>query len=807
MPGTVDVIPLTPVDGVFSYTVPDEFASEARPGARVVIPFGRRTITGVIAKVSEANGELKDILDVLDETPSFTQEFLDLTRWISEYYVCAWGDVLRAALPAGASIESRLTARLVRPPQDGDSAGAEEVFDALHAGPRTVQSILGNGITHHRLRRLRDSGMIELDQELQPATVRPKTVTFVTLTVEGRAPDAVDSLSGVRQKAILEVLQQEADEGLSQRELLSRTGGSSSTVKSLVARGMVATEQREQIRESYLQPDVSPPSIELHAAQREALAAISDALDRRSSRTFLLHGITGSGKTEVYIQALKHTLAQGRTGIVLVPEISLTPQTVRRFRAHFGDRVAVLHSRMSPGERFDAWRLLRDGRYEVAIGPRSAVFAPLANVGLIVVDEEHEASYKQFDPAPRYHARDVAIIRARSEGATCVLGSATPSLESLVNARSGKYELIRMADRVPVAGGRPAQLPTVRVVDLTWERKVKRLQGGLSYPLREAIGARLDRREGTILLHNRRGYSPVLVCMACGHTPECRDCSVSLTYHQTGRHLRCHYCGRVERLPEQCPECGEDALDRLGAGTQRIEEEIAEVFPAARVLRMDLDTTSRKNAHQDILDAFGGGEADILLGTQMVAKGLDFPRVTLVGIVDADTGLLLPDFRAAERSFQLLMQVAGRAGRADLPGEVILQTRRPEHPAVIAASQHDYDLFATTELADRQALGYPPFGRLAVVEFRGKDRSATSATAAEWSHLASSVNGQIEILGPEPAMIGRVRRDFRFQTILKAPAELGPYALSRTVAAASAAFGRPPSGVRINVDIDALGVA
>ncbi|HYG69777.1 MAG TPA: primosomal protein N', partial [Anaeromyxobacteraceae bacterium] len=416
-----------------------------------------------------------------------------------------------------------------------------------------------------------------------------------------------------------------------------------------------------------------------HPAQAAALGEIEGALAAGRPRTFLLHGVTGSGKTEVYIRAIRAALAQGKTALVLVPEIALTPQTVRRFRAHFGDRVAVLHSRMSDGERYDAWRAIRDGRYPIVIGPRSAVFAPLENLGLVVVDEEHEASYKQFDPAPRYHARDVAVMRAHRAGAVCVLGSATPSLESLANAKAAKYRLLKMPERVPVRGKQPAPLPPVRVVDLAREKEVRRLKGALSHDLRNAIRARLDRREQVILLQNRRGYAPVLTCDDCGFTPHCRDCAVSLTVHKPRRQLRCHYCGWTERQPDACPKCGSGALALLGAGTQRVEEELAEAFPEARVLRMDLDTTARRGAHRRLLDAFGSGEADVLLGTQMVAKGLDFPRVTLVGVVNADTGMLLPDFRAAERTFQLLAQVAGRAGRRDLPGEVILQTRNPGH--------------------------------------------------------------------------------------------------------------------------------
>lgn len=806
MPETCRVVPLTPIDGTFTYRVPAPLAPEAVPGARVLVPFGRRTITGVIADRTEEDRDgLKDLLDVLDEAPSFTPTLLALTRWIADYYVCAWGDVLRAALPAGATRESRRVVRALRPPDPDLPAAASRVLEALLDGPCPAEALVGDGITHHLLRRLAQQGLVAIEQELEAPAARIRTAIVLRLA----AGASGDALRGAKQRAIVAHLQARLAEGVSeapQAEVLAATGAASGAVKALVEKGILERVEREVVRTPFDDHPPEPPPLALHAAQQAALEAVVEALDRRRQATFLLHGVTGSGKTEVYIQALRRTLAQGRTGIVLVPEIALTPQTVRRFRAHFGDRVAVLHSRMSAGERFDAWRHLQGGRFDVAIGPRSAIFAPLANVGLIVVDEEHEGSYKQFDPAPRYHARDVAVMRAHLEGAVCVLGSATPSMESLSNASGGKYRRIAMPLRVPVAGHAAAPLPEVTVVDLTWERRVKRLKGALSHPLREAMRARLAKGEGVILLQNRRGYSPVITCGACGNTPACRDCAVSLTYHASHGHLRCHYCGRVERMPRVCPACEEDALERLGVGTQRVEEEIANVFPEARVLRMDLDTTSRRDAHRQLLDAFASGEADILLGTQMVAKGLDFPRVTLVGIVDADTGLTLPDFRAAERTFQLLMQVAGRAGRGDLRGEVILQTRRPEHPAVIAASRHDFELFASGELEERRALGYPPFGRIAGVEFRGPDERAVADVAARWTETLRQRGGSLEILGPEPALVGRVKRQYRYHTIIKAGRQQGAHALSRVLRDTAAAFGTPPKGVRVNVDVDAAAI-
>ena len=665
------------------------------------------------------------------------------------------------------------------------------------------------GAAQSRARRLAHAGLVRIEDELAGAKVSTKTERHLRLVADPE--DA--AVRGKKQKAVLDVLRARLDEGeetVRQADVLEEAEAGAGTVRSLAENGWVLVEEREVVRDPFGEMPRPAADHALHPAQAAALEAITGALGAGEAKTFLLHGATGSGKTEVYIQALKKTLAAGRTGIVLVPEIALTPQTVRRFRAHFGDRVAVLHSRLSAGERYDQWRQLRSGRYRVVIGPRSAVLAPLSDVGLIVVDEEHEASYKQFDPAPRYHARDVAVMRAHLDGAVCVLGSATPSLESVLNARAGKYHLLPMPNRVPVPGLDAAPLPPVTIVDLGWEHRVRRLRGALSHPLREAIQARLDRGEQTILLQNRRGFAPVTTCDDCGWSPRCPNCAVTLTLHRPrGRRaegLRCHYCGFAQRRPYACPRCESTAIAEIGAGTQRVEEELAEVFPRALVLRMDLDTTTRKDAHRTLLDSFGKGDADILVGTQMVAKGLDFERVTLVGVVDADTGLLLPDFRAAERTFQLLMQVAGRAGRGRFAGEVFFQTRSPDHPAVQFAAGHDFGGFAKAELPDRHALDYPPFGRLVSIEFKGPDPQAVERLANAWTLQLEKQAPGYQVLGPEPAFLARVKRQYRYRTLVKAGRGVGPYALPALVRAVQAAYGPPPKGCRVNVDVDPVGL-
>ncbi|MDX1439691.1 MAG: primosomal protein N' [Rubricoccaceae bacterium] len=749
MPYLAEIAPLAPVEGPFSYLVPDSMA--VVKGSRVVVPFGGRRVMGVVLESRSGDTDgLKAVEKLLDDQPVFTDELLGLTEWIADYYLCSRGEVLKAVLPRG---------------------------------------------------------LIWTQRKRASTAVKARLVKHLQIVEGINLEAALAELRGARQRALLETVAC-AGGPLVQAEALQRVGASSATAKSLVDKGLLKICEIEVERRSdEFAGAVDPPRmVDLHASQKKAVTSITDAIENASHRTFLLHGVTGSGKTEVYIHALKETLERGKTAIILVPEIALTPQTVRRFRTHFGRKVAVLHSRMSDGERFDAWRAIRAGKYPIVIGPRSAVLAPLANIGLIVVDEEHETSYKQFDPAPRYHARDVAVMRAFQNDGVCVLGSATPSLESAANAQHGKYTLLKMPDRVPVQGHDAAPLPDVHVVNLAREKEIQRLKGALSDRLRDAVQKRLERDEQVILLQNRRGYSPVLTCDACGFTPACRDCAVSLTVHKARRQLRCHYCGLAERQPDRCPACGSGDLVFLGTGTQRIEEELAELFPEARVLRMDLDTTSRKGAHRQILERFGSGDADILLGTQMVAKGLDFPGVTLVGVVNADTGMLMPDFRAAERTFQLLAQVAGRAGRKDLPGEVVLQTRNPDHAAVQFALTHDYEGFARKELSERRVLGYPPFGRMIGVEFKGPEERGVSLLAQDWTNeLAKGLSG-VEVLGPTSALVGRVKKQWRYHTILKAPRSIPAPQIARFVREANSRFGAPKKGYRINIDVDPVGL-
>ncbi len=817
-----------PIEKVYTYRITESLVDRVRKGSGVIVPFGKRVMTGVVTEVrnqlhnpvhdraqnqvqKEARNEkpgfeVKDVIDLVDVEPVLSEEQLRLTEWISDYYLCSWGESIRAALPPGLDSVSEFRVRRSSSDTPGEIREEHQrLLDQIPAdSDLSIKALrkLAPELTLARLRALESRGLVSIEMILRGPRTRVRLERYVQLSHE--APDEIPR--GKKQQAVLSALAG-ASSDILQSDLLRRTGATSSTIRRLSELGFLEVFSKEMDRSAgYSGNGKEPAPVTLNQAQRDAAQSIVSAIEREEFQTFLLHGITGSGKTEVYMEALQRVRAAGKSGIILVPEIALTPQTVRRFRAGFADAIAVLHSRMSPGERFDAWRGIRSGQYPIVIGPRSAILAPVSNLGLVVVDEEHEPSYKQFDPAPRYHARDVAVMRARENSAVCVLGSATPSLESLFNARSGKFTLLTLPDRIETEAGR-AKLPEVRIVDLRNEWQKGESARVLSQTLREAIEERLKQGQQTILLQNRRGYSPVIRCERCNWIPECTDCSVSMTYHKAKRHLRCHYCGKTARLPASCAACGDPSLSQIGIGTQRVEQELKSSFPDARVLRMDLDTTSTKNAHHDILETFSRGQADILLGTQMVAKGLDFGRVTLVGVIDADTGLSLPDFRAEERTFHLLTQVAGRAGRADLPGEVIFQTRNPGHRIVQYAVRHDYTRFAENILAERAALGYPPAGRLVAILFSGPDEREVLRLGNRWLALARTQAPNLQLLGPSASFIGRVRRRYRAQIMIKISPTQSHKTTREIIRGVTRKMGSVPRSYRISVDIDPVGLS
>ena len=721
----IDVALPLPLFRTFTYRVPEGVTGSVSVGSRVVVPFRGKPQMGIVIGTPEPREglKLKDILSAPDDAPVLDAPMLELCRWIAEYYIVPLGVALRTALPAALT-------------------GAARPVPATKT--RRVATIV---------------------QEIPSLMDRDRMFA--------RAP---------QQRAAYELL--EAFGGRAPVEhLAEQLGMSPSVLKGLVTRGLIEVGAETVARDPFLtralrEPDTHEPS----DAQAHALRRLARA---EAGHVALLHGITGSGKTLVYLEFLRRVVnEQGKSAIVLVPEIALTPQTVDRFRAVFGDRIAVLHSGLSDGERYDAWLALRRGEKRIAVGARSAVFAPLRDLGAIVVDEEHESSYKQGE-SPRYHAREVAIVRARAEGAVVVLGSATPSLESWSNATSGKYELLTLPER---PGG--ARLPKVEVVDLRSDKPKPKpsdtadvdaaFASAIGPALEAGLRDRLEKGEQSILLLNRRGYAAFVQCGTCGDVATCPNCSISLTYHRTPERLVCHYCQHAEPLHLTCARCGGMRLRQRGLGTQQVERMLAERLPSARIARMDVDTTSGKWAHTEILDRVGAGEVDILLGTQMIAKGLDFPNVTLVGVIDADVGINLPDFRASERCFQLLSQVAGRAGRGPKGGEVIIQTRSPSHHAVRFALTHDYHAFVADELAGRRHPVYPPYVRIANVVLSGTQEDATArlaTRAAAWLHklLAARPAPGVSIIGPAPCPVERVQQRWRWHVLIKAerPAELG----------------------------------
>ncbi len=817
----VEVALPLPVFGSFTYRID---GPPPPAGTRVLVPFRRTERIGWV--VGPAEGEpprgLRSILDVLDAEPTAQPDILELCLWMADYYAAPLGIALRAALPAVLSDVSRDYVTAAGDLPDDLRPRERRLAEAIRrrGGTQRVKTLrkdLGMGSLWQEIRSLKARGVLS-HETVPPADppVKTRRVVRIRRYLETLAEREEVFGRATRQKEAYELL--EASGGVVELAHLTGAGGfSRGVVTGLEEKALVQLDDEEVLRDPFARrPSAEPPRHTPTAAQEAALRVLVAALDERTPAPFLLQGVTGSGKTLVYVELLRRALERGRNAVVLVPEISLTPQTVSRFRAHFGDKVAVLHSALSDGERYDAWRQLRSGARRIAVGARSAIFAPLENLGVVVVDEEHDGSYKQSE-APRYQARDLAVMRARAAGAVCVLGSATPSLESWRNARSGKFHHLLLPERV---GG--ARLPAVRVVDLRTGRgedthprasSGKRPGGhALSPELVDAVEARLARREQVILLLNRRGYASFVQCRECGEVEQCQNCSVSLTYHRVTQRVMCHHCRYEHEAPTRCPRCGSQDLSFRGLGTEQVERIAAESFPSARIARMDVDTTSGKWSHQRILSRVERGEVDILLGTQMIAKGLDFPRVTLVGVVNADVGIHLPDFRASERTFQLLSQVAGRAGRGVLGGEVIIQTSLPEHYAIQAAVAHDYDGFAERELSERAGPRYPPHVRLINVVVSSPDREAAAAgaeAAASWLRrkLAAEARrtgtASVELVGPAPAPIERLHGRWRWHFLMRgtSPTALG------TAAHALAEEHRPVGGdVRIAIDRDPVGL-
>lgn len=834
MSGLTAQIVVPDVEGVFSYRVPAVHSSQIAPGLRVLIPFGARRLTGFVVEVEQSANPraTKSIESLLDSEPAFSAHMLEFTRWLADYYLCPWGDVLRAALPAGIQLDDKRF--WVASEHIPDALGfatldesAQTLLHALQEQPLTSEQLrrrFGLDSSAPLLRRLRSSGIIDYRPLLKPALVKTKYDWTLTLSDSARA--AYDStlfagLRSVHQQQLLREIHDYEPEGIGRAELLrGATATRRQALAKLVESGHILARRTEAIRWSDSQ-EVAPATIEplnLTVAQQRAIQAIELAAGSTERKPLLLFGVTGSGKTQVYIEAIRRVLSAGKTALVLLPEIALTPFLWSRFRQALGQQVAIQHSAQSPAARYDLWREIKAGKFPVVIGARSALFAPLAKLGLIVIDEEHEASFKQAEGSPLYHARDAALVRARMEQAQVVLGSATPSLESYYLAKTGKYHLVELPERV---GG--AVTPAVNIVNwkpvleeppddpALWKRRKKTEHKEsvepplLTAELQHALTETLAAGRQAILLQNRRGYSPFLICRTCGYIPTCPNCSVSQTYHRKGGTLRCHYCDHRDAAPERCPRCGSAEWTHQGIGTQRIEDELVKEFPSARVLRMDSDTASGYGRHSRMVTSFAHHEYDILAGTQMIAKGLDFPEVDLAAVVRADADLFFPDFRASERGASLILQLAGRAGRRTRQGQVVIQSSVTNHPVIDAVMSGDWSRFADTELVQRERSAFPPYARLVLVRATAKDESVAARALLKLRRLILE-NERIEVLGPTPAVVLKVEQHFRYCLMARTRRSADPAGslLRGAVSRAVRHFkeSKAETGVKLTVDVD-----
>lgn len=810
-----------PLLGAFTYAIPAELAGTLQAGHLVHVPWRQRSRSGVVLRVTNAlpqgvkEASVKSIEDILDPTPVLEADVLEMVQFIAHYYRAPIGEAATMAIPAGLR---RSGTRVFSLTEAGRAKGLgnadpafQRAFEALRNAPELPGPELlakARGLTYAALDLLVGDGLLESRHELERPATTTKTEDLVRLV--RRPMDGVQL--GKNQLELLALIEKG---GLVPVDTLrTKVANPRASLRGLQRRGYVAFETREVIRDPMLaEPLIEPKLHELTESQTAALSAIGRSLGaHKAFKGFLLHGVTGSGKTEVYIRAIRAARAEGQGALVILPEIALTPQFCSVFRSHFGDDVAVLHSGLTAGERFDAWRRLRSGDVGIAIGARSALFAPIPKLGIIVIDEEHDASFKQGE-SPRYHARDMALMRGKIVGCPVILGSATPSLESYHLSQAGRLDYLAMNDRV---GG---ALPEVEIVDMSGRDPKEKLPFGaglveaelmlvrrtLSTRLMQALDETMHRGEQAIILLNRRGHATFVQCVYCGTALYCPNCSVSLTFHKHSRQLRCHYCDFFQRLPNKCEACGRPDLDLLGVGTERLTDLFKKILPGRRIERLDRDTGGGQKLRQ-LITRFREGKIDVLVGTQMVAKGHDIHNVTLVGVILADLGLNFPDFRAGERTFQLMTQVAGRAGRGERPGSVIIQTLMPDHPALMAAEHHSYDLFAEYEMPIRHELGYPPFRSLTVMRFEATDaRLAEDCARAFANVLLVSKSPQVTLLGPAASPLGRIRGRSRFQLMLKSSSR-GPLreAIEGAYGALDADLRGRFSQVRVVLDVDAV---
>lgn len=754
-------VPASSINQTFDYLVPEKFREILQPGMRVIVPFGPRKVMGFVIDFSDASNhdKLKEIQNILDLTPVLTRELLELGGWIAEKTISFYITALQSMLPQ--VLKAQYKKELVRLSESTLPAGMDQLFAGRHSIPYEIFE--NSPISYYQLQKAIREGDIEIEY-LVKSKITKKYVTMLKPAKPGHLlEEALLDLpkQAKKQKIILSHFidhPQPVEKQKFKREIDVTEG----TVKTLVDKKLLETEKVEVYRNPYDDKMITRTEpLALTEEQKTAIKPINASIANHEHEVFLLHGVTGSGKTEIYLQSIQNVIKKGAEAIVLVPEISLTPQMVNRFKARFGSKVAVMHSGLSTGEKYDEWRRIHNREVQVVVGARSAIFAPFENLGIIIIDEEHETTYKQEDQ-PRYHARDVAIKRGEYHQCPVVLGSATPTLESYARAKKGVYHLAALTKRT-----NEKDMPPVEIVDMR-----KELHAGnrsmFSRRLTEKMKNCIQKGEQIVLLLNRRGYSTFVMCRECGFVSDCPHCDIALTYHKNASRLKCHYCSYEENLPHVCPECESDLIRYFGTGTQRVEEALAQLIPEARVLRMDVDTTRRKGAHEKILNRFSNKEADILLGTQMIAKGLDFDNVTLAGVLTADSMLNLPDFRASEKTFQLLTQISGRAGRHELTGEVIVQTYTPEHYSVELASQYNFKKFFNQEMAVRKTFQYPPYVFLALITVSHENRiKAEQVTRKAVQLLLENVKRDTVVLGPSPSPIPRMKDRYRFQCMVK----------------------------------------
>ena len=813
----VEVILPLAVKSNFHYLIDDSLQEEAASGKRVLVNFGKSKIyTGVIKKIlpphTEIGDSLKQVEEILDDIPSINEVQLQLFEWISFYYMCTEGEVLKAALPAGMKPESALRVKTAHEENWEDLPLDNKEWEIMEA--LSIQSVLTfkevamiwrvvNPMP--RLNKMAQKGYLILYQEVEES-YRPKYETFLKLSEaysqEQALKKAFDGLSRApRQENLLMQIVSAfyQDKILSQKEAIKASESSSTSVKALVEKGIIEKEQVQIDRLALYGYPQQPTSIELTPAQQKALEEIHQSIEQTPKKPVLLHGITGSGKTHLYIELIRSYIKKGQQALYLLPEITLTKQIIDRVKSELGERVGVYHSRFNDAERVEIWKKVLKGEYDVVIGVRSAIFLPFPSLGIIVVDEEHDNSFKQYEPAPRYNARDVAIYYSQKVKCPIILGSASPSFESYLNALQGKYQLVELTQRALEASP-----PSILLADMRLQHK-KRLNTGIfSSMLFEAISSRLEKKEQVILFQNRRGYSPFLLCETCGNIPQCINCDISLTYHKDKDQLRCHYCGYTSYNLSSCGHCGNYTMRKSGIGTEKIEEQIQEAFPDAIVARMDLDTTRTKHGFQSLIHRFEKQEIDILVGTQMVSKGLDFANVTLVGVISANGILSFPDFRTDEKAYQLLKQVSGRSGRRLKKGEVIIQTHSPDHP-VLQHLEKPYSAFFQREIPVRKQFAYPPFSRLLRIDLLHKDRIFLEAESLRLYNLLKPLFGA-NLLGPEYHLVPRVRNVYRMHFIIKLDKQVSPSYIRQQLPKRIQHYyeNAPKKSLRIVMDVDPM---